>query len=128
MIGTTELYDPGVTATAKVTGYGSINGRGDQATVAFSATQLGDSAMGFFTYSDPAAGLAITKGRIKLLTIDGSTAQFSGNARLDDGTQVKFNVRVTDQSGTGIPDTFFVKVTTGYSAGGNLSSGDIRIK
>jgi hypothetical protein len=127
VIGTSELYDSGVSTTAKVDGRGSINGAGDNATFNFHAAQSGDSNTGSFSYRDPAAGLDITSGGIKTITINGGNARFGGNARLDDGTVVKFSVRCTDKSGTGAPDTFFVRLTTGYSAGGDLTSGDIRI-
>ena len=55
------------------------------------------------------------------------SARFAGSARLANDTVVKFSVRVTDKSGSGDPDTLFISLTTGYSAGGNLTSGDIRI-
>src|SRR4030095_11054620 len=127
VLGLTELCVPGVSASAKVDGRGSIDGEGDKATFKFHATQSGESSTGSFSYSDPAVGLVISNGKIKTVAINGSSARFGGNARLDDGTVVKFSVRVADKSGTGEPDTFSVSVTTGYSAGGNLTSGDIRV-
>ena len=122
-----ELYDPGIVVVAKVDGRGSIDGQGDQATFNFHARQSGNQSTGSFSFSDPAAGFSFTNAKIRRLSIDGSSAEFTGTADLDGGRSVRFSVRVTDNDDAGSSDTFFMNLSDGYSAVGTLTSGDIRI-
>jgi hypothetical protein len=103
-----ELYDPGIV----VSGRGSIDGQGDQATFEFHATQSDDRPTGSISFSDPAAGISITQTKVRTLTFNGNSADLGGTARLGDGTRVTFSASVTGN---------------GYSAGGTLITGDIRI-
>ena len=118
-----ELYDPGII----VSGRGSIDGQGDEATFKFHATQSDDRPSGSLSFSDPAAGISITNTKIQTLTFNGNSADLGGTARLGDGTRVTYSVTVTDNSSDGSTDTFFINLSSGYSAGGTLSTGDIRI-
>jgi hypothetical protein len=123
-----ELYDPGIMTATRVSGRGSINGQGDQANFTVHATQSDDRPTGSLTFSDPAAGISITKARIRSLTFTGNSADLGGNARLVDGTRVTYSVSVTDNSSDGSTDTFSISLSSGYSAGGTLTSGDITIE
>jgi hypothetical protein len=67
------------------------------------------------------------KGKVRSLTINGTSADFNGVAKLGDGSKVRFNVSVMDNSGDGSSDTFSLSLSNGYSASGTLTSGDIRI-
>ena len=71
--------------------------------------------------------MCMTKGKIQSLSITGINAEFSGKARLEDGTRVTFDVSVTDNGEPGRLDTISITLSNGYSAGGTLTSGDIRI-
>lgn len=122
-----ELYDPGTVVATKVNGRGAINGLGDQVTFNFHAAQSGDRGTGSLSFSDPAAAVSIIKGKIRSLTITGSSADFSGIARLGDGSKVRFSVSVMDNSAAGSTDTFTISLSNGYAAGGALTSGGIRI-
>jgi len=118
-----ELYDPGII----VSGRGSIDGQGDEATFKFHATQSDDRPSGSLSFSDPAAGISITETEVRTLTFNANSADMGGTARLGDGTRVTYSVTVTDNSSDGSTDTFFINLSSGYSAGGTLSTGDIRI-
>src|SRR5204862_3434206 len=78
-----ELYDPGIVVATMVSGRGSIKGQGDRATFGFRATELDDQTSGSLSFSDPAAGISFSRSRVRSLSINGNSADFSGNARLD---------------------------------------------
>ena len=124
-----ELYDPGVTVTATtVTGRGSISGQGDTATFNFRANLTGDRPSGSVTFRDAAAGVSMSKAKVRTLTFDGNSATLGGNGRLSDGTKVTYSVTATDSSSDGSTDSFTISLSNGYSAGGTLTSGDITIQ
>jgi hypothetical protein len=128
ILASAELYDPGITAATHVVGRGSIDNQGKEVTFRFSAAQADDtSSPGQFTFCDPAAGRCTAKARVQSLSINGNTAEFSGQGRLEDGTRVTFNVSVTDNGEPGTSDSISISLSNGYSASGNLTSGDIRI-
>ncbi len=122
-----ELYDPGITAATTLSGQGSIDGLGDQATFTVRGT-LGDPPNGSLSYSDPAALVSITNGRIAILTLNGTSAALTGSARLDDGSRVIFTVNTIDNSSDGSSDTFSISLSNGYAAGGVLTSGNVTIE
>jgi hypothetical protein len=123
-----ELYDPGIVAATKVDGRGAFDNQGNQVTFTLHASPAADSStLGSFSFCDPVADACITKGKIRTLSISGNTAGFSGQGRLDDGTRVSFDVSVTDNGSPGTSDTISISLSNGYSAGGTLTSGDIRI-
>src|SRR5207247_9199736 len=105
----------------------SIDGQGDQANFTLRATQSGDRPSGSLSFSDPAAGVSIAKARIRTLTFNGNSADLGGTARLGDGTRVTYSISVSDNSSDGSTDSFSITLSNGYSAGGTLSTGDIRI-
>ena len=123
---TCELYDPGITAFTSIKGSGFINGQGDQASFSVRATVTGNRVRGSFTFSDPAAGLTITDASILHLSISGNTASFNGKADLGGGNKATFNVSAAD-NGPGTSDTLSITISNGYSAGGTLIDGNIRI-
>ena len=110
-----------------MSGRGSIDGQGDEATFQFRAKQSDDRPTGSLSFSDPAAGISITETKVRTLTFNANSADLGGTARLGDGTRVTYSVTVTDNSSDGSTDTFFINLSSGYSAGGTLSTGDIRI-
>ena len=123
-----ELYDPGIAVTATMaSGRGSITGQGDTARFVFRANLGRNRPSGSLSFSDPAAGIAISRARVRTLTFGGNSADLSGTARMDDGNRVTYSVSVTD-NGDGNTDTFSISLSNGYSAGGTLTSGDIRIQ
>jgi hypothetical protein len=128
ILNSAELYDPGITLATQVSGRGSIAGQGDQATFSFHASQSDDRPTGSLSFSDPAAGISIARARIRTLTFNGNSADLGGTARLGDGTRVTFSVSVADNSSDGSSDSFNITLSNGYSAGGPLISGDIRIQ
>jgi galactose oxidase-like protein len=118
-----ELYDPGIV----VSGRGSIDGQGDEATFEFHAKVSDDGPTGSLSFSDPAPGISITNSEVRTLIFNGNSAELGGIAHLGKGTRVTYSVTVTDNSSDGSMDTFFITLSNGYSAGGTLITGDIRI-
>jgi hypothetical protein len=87
---------------------------------------------GSFSYSDPAAPLAFSAKKITVVTFTGNHASFGGTAKIPKTSvaraqNVTFTVNVVDNGVPGTSDTFSISVSNGYSAGGNLTSGDILI-
>jgi hypothetical protein len=124
-----ELYDPGIVMATRVDGRGDLHHHGDQVVFDFRARPADIRASAnYFSFCDPTAGLCLTNGaEIRHLSITGNTAAFNGKAQLDDGSKVQFNVSVTDNGEPGILDTISINLSDGYSVGGHLDAGDIRI-
>jgi hypothetical protein len=122
-----ELYDSGIVIATKVSGRGAVAGQGDSATLNLHA-KSGDRPTGSVSFSDPAAGISINRAKVRTLTFNGTGADLSGVARLDDGSKVSFSVSAVDNSPDGSSDTFSISLSNGYSAGGTLTSGDIKIQ
>jgi hypothetical protein len=83
--------------------------------------------VGSFSYNDPTTPFSFTASKITGLTFNGNQARFTGTAKLTKKSQISFTVDVTDNGTPGTLDTFSIHVSNGYSAGGNLTSGDISI-
>jgi hypothetical protein len=104
-----ELYDPGtMTEATMASGRGSLAGQGDTATFNFRASQTGDRPSGSLTFSDSAAGIAISRAKVRTLTLTGNSADLDGTARLGDGSKVTYSVSVSDNSSDGSTDTFSI--------------------
>jgi hypothetical protein len=61
------------------------------------------------------------------LTISGDEAIITGTGKLGKKTKVSFVVFVFDL-GAPNPDEFFIQLSNGYSAGGDITSGSITIQ
>ncbi len=108
-IASAELYDPGIAVATKVDGRGTFDNQENEVTFNFHANQADDSsALGSYSFCDPASGVCITTGKIQSLSITGINAQFSNGE-------------------PGRLDTISMTLSNGYSASGTLTSGDIRI-
>ena len=128
LLSSAELYDPGIVVATKVDGRGTIKRHGDAITFQFRVSQSDDSTSADdFSFCDPAAGACLTNAGIRNLSINDNTAEFSGTAQLNDGTKVQDQVSVTDNEKSGTPDTILINLSDGYSTGGTLVTGDIRI-
>jgi len=127
-LATAELYDPGIVVATTVDGRGSIHREDNRVTFQFRVSQSDDSTSAdYFSFCDPAAGVCSTNAKIRNLSIKGNTAEFSGTVQLDDGDEVRYSVSVTDNGEPGTLDTISINLSDGYSAGGTLTTGDIRI-
>jgi hypothetical protein len=86
-IASAELYDPGIVAATHVDSRGAFDNQGNEVTFRFRVIQAGDSStLGHFAFCDPAAGGCTKNGRVRSLSINGNTAEFSGQAPLEDGS------------------------------------------
>jgi hypothetical protein len=86
---------------------------------------------GQFSFNDP-NNLVIGDAQVTSLTISGNTAHFTGTtvqraSRRRRPPQLTFTVDVSDNCEPGTLDTFSIRASNGYSASGNLTSGDIVI-
>jgi hypothetical protein len=61
------------------------------------------------------------------LSFNGNQAQFTGTAK-GGKRSLSFTVNVTDNGDPGTLDTFSIQISNGYSASGNLTSGNISIR
>ena len=82
--------------------------------------------IGSFSYSDSAAGLSLSSNKLTGVTFNGNQVHFSGTSKGSKKSNLSFTVDATD-NGTGSSDTLSIHVSNGYSASGNLTSGDIAI-
>jgi hypothetical protein len=115
-----------------VEGDGSIDGpHGGEADfrmdVKFQTSKKKTKVIGSFSYSDPASNLSFAASKITSLSINGNQAHFTGTAKLGRKSTVSFAVDVTDNGFPGTNDFFSIHLSNGYSAGGNVVSGDISI-
>jgi hypothetical protein len=125
-------------APTQVGGSGTINGRSGLASLTIQgvgkvAGRKGKTTItGGFSYSDPAVPLNFSAKKITSLTITGNQASFGGTAKIPKTSvaraqNITFTVSATDNGVPGTNDTFSISVSNGYSAIGNLTSGDILV-
>ena len=99
--------------------------------VKFQQVRKKTKLVGSFSYSDPAASLSFSSSSISSLTFNGNQAHFTGTAKLSKKSKLTFTVDVADNSGPAGPgtlDTFSIQVSNGYSASGNLLSGNLTVR
>jgi hypothetical protein len=111
-----------------VEGNGTIRVPGGQAS--FSMNLQRDSSgrpQGTFAYTDSAAHFSLSSIMFSTLTFSPHHAQFTGSANTGPNTRVTFTVNVNDNGDPGSRDTFALMLSNGYSASGNLTSGNIQI-
>ncbi|MDQ3199106.1 MAG: hypothetical protein M3Q46_07965 [Verrucomicrobiota bacterium] len=63
---------------------------------------------GSLSYNGVAARISLQKAKIRVLAINGSSADLGGAARLGDMSRVSFSVSVMDNSADGSTDTFSI--------------------
>jgi len=107
-------------------------GNGDQASfnfhVAFTKSKKKTKTSGTFSFSDSAAGLFIQTSKITNLSFPScGQAHFAGVDKIGKHQQISFTVDVTDNGDPGTLDTFHIQTSTGYSATGNLTGGNISV-
>ena len=85
---------------------------------------------GEFGYSDHRSHISFTTGKILTATFNGDQAAFSGLARIGGKHKRMVNFVVSIMANQNPPsgDTFNISLSNGYSASGNLSTGEIRIE
>ena len=112
----------------EVVGSGTIAGpQGGQASFSMDVTNGGGGTKptGSFSYNDPASGVSFQTSNFSSLSFtDNSHARFSGMATLTRRSQISFFVDVNDNGGF---VAFSIQLSNGYTAHGNLTSGDLQI-
>ena len=82
--------------------------------------------VGGLGYDDPAAGFSFLSTKVTTLTFNGNQAHLEGVGKIG-RTRVGFAVDAIDNGTPGTLDFFSIHFSNGYSASGNLISGDIQI-
>jgi hypothetical protein len=118
-------------AATQVDGTGSIVGpHGNQASFRLDCKlQSGKKTgiTGSLSYSDSASGIFFASTRVTTLTFNGNSAHIAGTGR-NNRQNVSFTVDVTDNGSPGNNDFFSIHLSNGYSASGNLVSGDLSVQ
>jgi len=83
--------------------------------------------MGSVSYNDPATPLSFHSTKLTGLTFNGNQAHITGTGKIGK-TRVSCTVDVTDNGSPGTNDFFSIQLSNGYSASGQLLSGDIQIR
>lgn len=138
--GSRDALDPEATSTVTWTAP-STSGRTDgagavpttrnrQLTFAFSARRESSRLVVSCLIADPAAGVGVACLNVRTLTVTGTKATFSGDAIVTVGRRTErrtYRIEVDDLGTPGAGrDTF--RITSGsYTAGGTLSTGNIRV-
>ena len=73
---------------------------------------------------DLSAGIRLTQMKVTSLSFVGNCAYIGGTAKLGRRRTVTFNAVACDITSPGV-DSFSISLSNGYSAMGNLTSGDI---
>ena len=116
-------------AGTSVTGSGTIDSPfGGSASFIVNAQfvtgKRGNKVGGNIDYNDPNAGFRMTQMKITSMTFSGDCVVITGTARIGKKTKVFFTVNACDIAPPGT-DSFAISISNGYSAGGNVTSGEI---
>ena len=82
--------------------------------------------VGALGYVDPASALSFVSTKVTTLTFNGNQTHLEGVGKVG-RTKVGFAVDAIDNGTPGTLDFFSIRLSNGYSASGNLFSGDIQI-
>ena len=110
-----------------VTAGGFITVNGSRGNFGLNARDPGNSS-GHVNYMDHGTRLHVRSTDITSYTIvNATTRRIEGTAVLNNGTTVTFVVIVMDLGEPGTSDTFSISLSSGYSAGGTLTGGNVQI-
>lgn len=98
-------------------------------------TNSGKTGTGTFSYFDSSTGTSFTATRINSVTFTGNSAHIVAQGRMEStssmtqaGGRITATIDATDNGTPGTLDTFSITLSTGYTAGGNLLSGNITVE
>ena len=110
-----------------VTGGGWILVNGSKANFAVAGGIKQGSLWGHLTYHDKGANLKVKgTGVTGYFVLSPTTRRITGTAEIN-GAAGTYEVWVTDNGEPGSSDTFRIKLSTGYNAGGTLGGGNIQL-
>jgi hypothetical protein len=81
---------------------------------------------GGLSYSDSASGIFFASTRVTTLTFNGNSPHIVGTDQ-NNRKNVNFTVDVTDNGYPGNNDFFSIQLSNGYSASGNLTTGELSV-
>jgi hypothetical protein len=115
----------------KVTGGGNVDMPSGKITFGFVVQYSADdqSPSGNLTFKDHANGLSLKATSFTLLYINGNDAMITGYAVVNDVPNLAFTLDVTDMTEPGTGDTFTLQIPAlnGYSTGGVITGGNIKV-
>ena len=119
------------TSPTDVDGHGTIDGpHGGQASfdlgVDLQKTKKKTKIIGNVMLEDPVTPISFHSTKIASLTFNGMQAHIAGVGKIGK-TTVSFTCDVADNGYPGTNDLFSIHLSNGYSAGGNVTGGDISI-
>jgi hypothetical protein len=112
----------------RATGGGMIGGAGGESSVTFgfNAMSTGATFKGNCAVADQALGTRVKCLDVTSYVQSGNHSTFRGNAEVN-GTPTAYRIDVTDNGEPGLGDTFVIATDSGYSAGGVLTGGNVRV-
>ena len=110
-----------------MSGIGTIKVPGGQSSFSLNVQNRSGKPSGSFAYADTPAHISLSNIMLKTLTITGNKAHLTGMATDGRNRPVTFTVDATDNGDPGVRDTFAIKLSNGYMASGNLTSGNLHI-
>ncbi|MBA2461054.1 MAG: hypothetical protein H0V45_04685 [Actinobacteria bacterium] len=134
------VVTPEPSTPGKATGGGQVDGglaelaivrgtaAGGRANFGFNAQFSTGVLSGQLTFNDQASGKKVQSTVIDSYTQAGSTARFTGRARVNGTPGVGFVVEVEDLGEPGRADAFRIVLQDGYGAGGVLLKGNIQVQ
>jgi|GEM_PF-1470786 len=113
----------------QVSGSGSIQVAGERAHFGFTVSRSATlEVSGDLYFHDKANNYKIKSTSITAFTRSGNYAVFSGEAVANKDDSFTFTVEVVDNGESGRNDTFRIRLSNGYEAGGTLTQGNIRFR
>jgi outer membrane protein assembly factor BamB len=130
---TVTVTAPQSSARASVSGNcqlsGTINRHRPQLNVSVTTDKAG-RVSGRLTFTDPAAGLTFRAAKLTALVVDGARCRVFGQVTVNGRGKIAFCLSVTDvrrPGRTGPADTVALELANGYTAGGPVVTGDLKL-
>ena len=104
--------------------------RGVMAAISASTSQRRSSVTGVsgqLNYNDKVGDVKVQSQSVSSLTVTGNRATFTGSCTVNKVSGFTFTVDVVD-NGSGSTDTFRIRLSNGYDAGGTLGGGNVTVE
>lgn len=111
----------------EASGGGHITVGGKKANFGFDAESSLTGVTGQLSYHDKAGDVKVQSQSVGSLTVTGNRATIQGTCTVNKVSGFTFTVDVVD-NGPGSSDTFRIRLSNGYDAGGTLGGGNITVR
>lgn len=123
-----EVSSPPPPGSREASGGGHIAVGGEKANFGFDAEASVAGTSGHLTYHDKAGDKKVHSQSITSLVVTGNRATIQGTCTVNKVSGFTFTVDVIDNGPSGSGDTFRIRLSNGYDAGGALGGGNITVK